>query len=171
MSQGCFTRLVLNLLTTNMSICLYLISNFNCVQNDNFWVFQIQIQKLSKWWKAWDMKGFWRSGTPKMTVFFKYTIHTLQIITVSRLFILWWNDPNVIISEQIITNKFYSKYEVIDLSKADPLIVKNINKAKESTPKDRKPYPETVNQRCAKEYIFSYRHHDLKRTHLCRSSK
>ncbi|XP_045475307.1 uncharacterized protein LOC123681132 [Harmonia axyridis] len=49
-------------------------------------------------------------------------------------------------NRQIITNKFYSKYEVIDLSKADPIIVKNINRAKESTPKDRKPYAETVNQ-------------------------
>ncbi|XP_044755297.1 uncharacterized protein LOC123314220 [Coccinella septempunctata] len=49
-------------------------------------------------------------------------------------------------NKQIITNKFYSKYEVIDLSRANPDIVSNIYKAKESKPKDRKPYPETVNQ-------------------------
>ncbi|KAK9876769.1 hypothetical protein WA026_015006 [Henosepilachna vigintioctopunctata] len=55
-------------------------------------------------------------------------------------------------NKQVVTNKFYSRHEVIDLSKVDPSLIENIRRAKESTPRERKPYPETVNQ----EYGWFY---------------
>lgn len=52
-----------------------------------------------------------------------------------------------VIAGPCITSKFYSKYDAIDFSKADPAIVDAIKSARDRGPKDKYDWPMTENQR------------------------
>ncbi|KAF5290002.1 hypothetical protein FQR65_LT11668 [Abscondita terminalis] len=58
--------------------------------------------------------------------------------------ILAWDDQR---DRQTITGKFYSQYDKLDLSNADPQIVEAIKRAKVKLPKNKYPWPVTENHR------------------------